>query len=71
MTVSAWSGLAGLVEVAQGGRVPFCCDLVGSVLAVVSRCEKVLSGSAGFVVAVLLRQVMVRLGMLRCGGLVN
>lgn len=52
MAVSAWSGLAGLVEVAQGGRVPFCCDLVGSVLAVVSRCEKVLSGSAGFVVAV-------------------
>lgn len=57
MAVSAWSGLVELVEVGQGGRVPFCYDLVGSVLAVVSRCEKVLSGSAGFVVAVLLRHV--------------
>ena len=45
-------------------------------MAVVSRCEKVFSGSAGFVVAVEARSVtpwlgLFRLGQARLGGLVN
>lgn len=57
MAVSAWSGLAGLVEVDHGGSVTASHVQDGYVAVwhgetVVSRCEKVLSGSAGFVVAV-------------------
>lgn len=76
MAVSAWSGLVALVEVGQGGSVTASYGQAGHVAVwhgetVVSRCEKVFSGSAGFVVAVLARYVelrsdVFRLGMLRC-----
>ena len=57
MAVSACSGLAGLVEVVQGGSVTASHVQDGYVAVwhgetVVSRCEKVLSGWSGFVVAV-------------------
>ena len=57
MAVSAWSGLAGLVEVDHGGSVTASHVQDGYVAVwhgetVVSRCEKVLSGWSGFVVAV-------------------
>ena len=64
-----------------GGSVTARYDQSGYVAVwhgetVVSRCEKVLSGSAGFVVAVKARSVtprlgLFRLGKVRLGGLVN